>query len=179
MRYVVNFDKTINRLIPYYIGGRKLILYLQALLKPLQQVNAAFVEYAKETRIEAAMTSQVFKFEWFLNRKLGKYFLDGSTITIGNSEHLGVPIYYGNASIPQTEHMVLYQASESSAHTTELTYQNEGIGGNNVSFVVTSPSVNTQLITQEKYEAMLRHYINRYRLSNKTYIISYTSNEGI
>lgn len=34
MRYVIDFAKTINRLVPYYIGGRKLILYLQALMKP-------------------------------------------------------------------------------------------------------------------------------------------------
>ena len=74
MRYAINFDKTINRLVPYYIGGRRLILYLQALMKPLQEANDAFVEYAKETRIEASMTSQKFKFEWFLNRKFSKYF---------------------------------------------------------------------------------------------------------
>lgn len=63
MRYFINFDKTINQLVPYYIGGRKLILYLQALMFPLRRVNDGFVEYAKETRIEAAMTSQIFKFD--------------------------------------------------------------------------------------------------------------------
>ena len=69
MRYYINFDKTINQLVPYYIGGRKLILYLQALMSPLRRLNDDFVSYAKETRIEAAMTSQIFKFEWFLNHK--------------------------------------------------------------------------------------------------------------
>ena len=61
MRYRINFDKTINQLVPYYLGGRRLILYLQALIRPLQQANESFVEYAKETRIEAAMTSQDYQ----------------------------------------------------------------------------------------------------------------------
>lgn len=89
MRYKINFDKTINQLVPYYIGGRKLILYLQALMKPIQELSNAFSEYAKEQRIETAMTSQIFYFEWFLNRKFSKYFLNGGQITIKNGERLG------------------------------------------------------------------------------------------
>lgn len=99
MRYFINFDKTINQLVPYYLGGRKLILYLQALMSPLRKLNDGFVEYAKETRIEASMTSQIFKFEWYLNRKFSKYFLNGGVISIKNSEGLGVPIYNESANI--------------------------------------------------------------------------------
>lgn len=91
MRYYINFDKTINQLVPYYIGGRKLILYLQALMSPLRRLNDDFVSYAKETRIEAAMTSQIFKFEWFLNHKFSKYFAHGGRISIKNTAVLGVP----------------------------------------------------------------------------------------
>lgn len=176
MRYVIDFAKTINRLVPYYIGGRKLILYLQALMKPLQDVNDAFVEYAKETRIDASMTSQKFKFEWFLNRKFGKYFANGGRILIKNSEHLGTPIYYGNANIPLSDHLVMYYASEGN-NNVELRYQNEKTTEESVSFVVSSPAINTSLISQEKYEAMLRYYIDKYRISGKTYHINYTDNE--
>ena len=176
MRYVIDFAKTINRLVPYYIGGRKLILYLQALMKPLQEVNDAFVEYAKETRIEGSMTSQKFKFEWFLNRKFGKYFANGGRILIKNSEHLGAPIYYGNASIPLSDHLVMYYASEGN-NNVKLHYQNEKTAESSVSFVVSSPTINTSLISQEKYEAMLRYYIDKYRISGKTYNINYTDNE--
>lgn len=176
MRYVIDFAKTINRLVPYYIGGRKLILYLQALMKPLQEANDAFVEYAKETRIEASMTSQKFKFEWFLNRKFGKYFANGGRILIKNSEHLGTPIYYGNASTPLSDHLVMYYASEGN-NNVELRYQNEKTTEESVSFVVSSPAINTSLISQEKYEAMLRYYIDKYRISGKTYNINYIDNE--
>ena len=48
MRYSINFDKTINQLTPHYIGGRKLILLMQALVSPLQILNKDFAEYAVE-----------------------------------------------------------------------------------------------------------------------------------
>ncbi len=176
MRYAINFDKLINRYVPYYIGGRKLILYLQAIMKPLQSLNDEFVNYAKETRLEAVMTSQIFRFEWFLNKKFGKYFLDSGQIAIKNSEHLGTPIYYGNATIPLTNHMVMYSNSENE-DTASLRYQGEKYSNNNVSFIVASPAVNTTLISVQQYEKMLRYYIEKYRIFGKTYIINYTSNE--
>ncbi len=177
MRYAVNFDKLVNRFVPYYIGGRKLILYLQAILKPIQFLNDEFVDYAKETRIEASMTSQIFKFEWFLNRHFSKYFAKGGKIIIKNSEHLGAPIYYGNASVPLSDHMVMRYVSEGAENTVKLHYQDEKTDENTVSFVVTSPAIDTSKITKAQYEAMLRHYIDKYRISGKTYIIKYTSNE--
>lgn len=176
MRYSINFDKLINRLVPHYMEGRKLILYLQAIIKPMQKLNDDFVSYAKDTRIEASMTSQIFKFEWFLNRKFSKYFLDGGQIAIQNGEHLGVPIYYGNANIPLTDHMVMYYSSED-GDTTHLYYQTENTSGSTCSFVVTSPNVNTDLISLQQYEKMLKYYIDKYRISGKTYVIKYISNE--
>ena len=93
MRYYINFDKTINQLTPAYIGGRKLILFMKSLAHPLRALNDAFVEWAKETRIEASMTSQIFKFEWYLNRKFSKYFVNQSNrIAITNVVPTGVPI---------------------------------------------------------------------------------------
>ena len=176
MRYAINFNKLVNRYVPYYIGGRKLILYLQALMKPMQALNDAFVTYAKEKRIEAAMTSQIFKFEWFLNRKLSKYFLNGGQIAFQNAEHLGVPIYYGNASIPITDHMLMYYNSEG-VDSVKLYSQSENTKESVVSFIVTTPAVDTSKITTEQYEKMLRYYIDRYRIANKTYTIKYINNE--
>lgn len=104
MRYAINFDKTINQLTPHYIGGRKLILLMQALVSPLQILNKDFSEYAAEKRIEASMTSQILPFTWFLNRKFKKYFLQKSgRITITNLAMLGVPLYNESADIVQGE----------------------------------------------------------------------------
>lgn len=174
MRYTINFDKTINQLVPYYIGGRKLILYLQALMKPLQTLNAAFSEYAKEQHIEAAMTSQIFYFEWFLNRKFSKYFLNGGQITIKNGERLGVPIQWENADVDASEDLLLYKEEEEIKNVA-LYHSNEQTDGSSHSFVVSSPAINTQLISIENYKAMLSHYIDKYRLSGKTYVIKINS----
>lgn len=174
MRYTINFDKTINQLVPYYIGGRKLVLYLQALMKPLQTLNAVFSEYAKEQRIEAAMTSQIFYFEWFLNRKFSKYFLNGGQITIKNGERLGVPIQWENADVDASEDLLLYKEEEGIKNVA-LYHSNEQTDGSSHSFVVNSPAINTQLISIENYKAMLSHYIDKYRLSGKTYVIKINS----
>lgn len=102
MRYTINFDKTVNQLTPHYIGGRKLILLMQALVFPLRSLNADFSNYAREKRIEAAMTSQILPFTWYLNRKFKKFFLNkNAKITITNISTLGVPIYNESADIPK------------------------------------------------------------------------------
>lgn len=177
MRYSINFDKLINRYVPYYMGGRKLILYLQAIIKPLQDVNDEFVEYAKETKIEASMTSQKFKFEWYLNRKFSKYFANKEhRISIQNTEYLGVPIYYGNATIPQTEHMLMYRSNES-GETVNLRYRTEKTEKNRVSFLVSTPPPDLTLISEKQYETMLRYYIDKYKIFGKTYNIIYISND--
>lgn len=174
MRYIINFDKTINQFVPHYIGGRKLILYLQALMKPLQTLNDAFSEYAKEQRIEAAMTSQIFYFEWFLNRKFSKYFLNGGQITIKNSERLGVPIQWEDADVSDSENLLLYKEEENMKNVA-LYHSDEQTDESSHSFIVNSPAINTQLISLEKYQAMLSYYIDKYRLSGKTYIIKFNS----
>lgn len=176
MRYHINFDKTINQLVPYYLGGRRLILYLQALLHPLRKTNDEFVDYAKETRIEAAMTSQIFKFEWYLNRKFQKYFVNGGRIAIKNSEAIGTPIYKESANISDSENMLVKLESEPYVSKQLVLYRSdEHTDESSVSFIVTTPQINTKLISEQKYIAMLKYVIDRYRLANKTYIIKYES----
>lgn len=174
MRYFINFDKTINQLVPYYIGGRKLILYLQALMSPLRRVNDDFVNYAKETRIESAMTSQIFKFEWYLNRKFKRYFANGGRISIKNSEALGTPVFHESANIDLGQNMLVYHDKEmGAAHQLVLYRSDEQTEESTVSFIVTTPKIDTKLIMESKYVAMLKYAIDRYRLANKTYIIKY------
>lgn len=176
MRYFINFDKTINQLVPYYIGGRKLILYLQALLHPLRKTNDEFVDYAKETRIEASMTSQIFKFEWYLNHKFQKYFAESGRITIKNSEVIGTLIYKESANVSADQDMLVFKEDETSISRQLILYRSdENTDESSVSFVVTTPQIDTKLISEQKYIAMLKYVIDRYRLANKTYIIKYES----
>lgn len=175
MRYYINFDKTINQFVPHYLGGRKLILFLQSLIHPLRSVNNSFVEWAKETRIEASMTSQVFKFEWFLNRKFKKYFLNGEgQISIKNGEKLGVAIYHQSADIADADNLVVYHESEG-IKSEALYYANEKTDESSVSFTVFTPQIDETLITREAYLAMMSYYIDKYRLAGKTYNIKFNA----
>lgn len=182
MRYAINFDRVINQLVPYYLGGRRLILYLQSCIKPLQSINDNFVDWAKETKIEAAMTSQIFKLEWFLNRKFQKYFADTSQrITIKNGEKIGTPIYNQSASdVLDSDQLILYQEQENNSGDTALLFHNNELSeGASYSFLVCCPELwkneNSGLlrdgITEKEFIAMLSHYVDKYRISGKTYKI--------
>ena len=181
MRYKINFDKTINQLVPYYLGGRKLILFLQSCIKPLQVLNLSFVEWAKETRIEASMTSQIFKLEWYLNRKFAKYFDDSAQkITIKNGEIIGTPIFNQSAQdVLDSEQFIIYEQSEKEVDTAVLFHQNELTEENMYSFLVCCPKLwksdSSGLlrngITEVEFVSILSHYIDKYKISGKTYKI--------
>ena len=187
MRYAINFDRILNQLVPYYLGGRRLILYLQSCMKPLQAVNDEFVDWAKETRIEAAMTSQIFKFEWFLNRKFSQYFANRSErIVIKNGEKIGTPVFYQSASdIDDSEQFRVYHQNEPNAQPSVLHYDTELTDAASHSFVVYCPALwrNTTTnrlrnnITEQEFLSMLTYWIERYKLAGKTYKI--IINEGI
>lgn len=188
MRYAINFDKTINQLVPYYLGGRRLILLIQSCIKPLQLVNEMFVEYAKETRIETSMTSQVFKLEWFLNRKFQKYFEDPKAlITIKSGTKFGTPVYWEAALDVQEEDKLKLQFQSESADNANIPifYHKEELLEESIySFLVYVPKLKEvtdsggvpigQLqdgITMEQFKAMLSFWIDKYRIAGKTYSI--------
>lgn len=188
MRYKINFDKVINQLIPYYLGGRRLILFLQSCMKPLQMVNDAFATYANDTRIEASMTSQIFKFEWFLNRKFKKYFEDPSAlIVIKNGNKLGQAMYNESASaISDADQFKLWQqVGEVEMHTDIALYHgDEKTENSSYSFLVYIPKLWEQKdkagqptgqlidgITIQQFKKMLAYWIDKYKLAGKTYQI--------
>jgi hypothetical protein len=172
MRYAVNFDKVINQLVPHYLGGRKYILYLQALCKPLQTANDSFSEWANETLIEANMTSQIIKFEWYLNRKFRKYFADkANSIAIKNGKRNGVAAYWEAADIIESDNMLLKYESEAPGGSEALHYHDETTDENDCSFIVYSPQIDTRLISEIEYTAMVSYIVDRYKVAGKTYKI--------
>lgn len=176
MRYRINFNKTINQLIPHYLGGRRLILILQAVTKPLQTLNNQFTEWAEDTLIESTMTSQVIKLEWYLNRKFSRYYQNkGERISLKNGQRNGVPVYWERADIADNENMLLKYESEGNRDSTVLNYHDETTDKNDCSFIVYSPAIDTRLITKEEYVAMVSFIVNKYKVSGKTYKIIFNS----
>lgn len=173
MKYTIHFNKTINQLVPYYLNGRKLVLFLQALMSPLQQLNDVFSKWARETRIEAAMTSQVFKLEYFLNLKLQQYFSNKTQrITIKNSYSNGTPIYYEHEDMG-THHMVMFNQNELTEEKRDLRYEYEDTLNIVYSFLVYAPRPDLSLVSQDAYETQLKFWIDKYKLTNKNYQIIY------
>ena len=104
MRYKLPIDRSVNRLVPHYLSGRRFILFVQSCLYPLQSLNERFRTFARERHIEARMTSQVIYFEWFLNYRFGKYIKDGKDrIFIKDSTSVGVDLYHEGAEYQQEE----------------------------------------------------------------------------
>lgn len=87
----VNIDnaKIIGRLLPFWTRGRKLSLFLQAILSPLASVHKSFKIWALEKFIECHITAQKGSLEWYLKYRLQSHFLnpnDNFFITQGINE---------------------------------------------------------------------------------------------
>lgn len=174
MRYALNIDKVVNQLVPHYLGGRRLILYLQSVLHPLQTLADSFSAWAKEKRIEASMTSQVFKFEWFLNRKFSVYFANSSDrIKITNSTTRGLALYYQSANVALSENPVLVTEDKHTVSDPVLYRMSESHDDSDYSFLVYSPRIDKSKINETDYISQLQYWIDRYRLAGKTYKIKF------
>lgn len=179
MRYKLNTNKLVNQLVPYYLSGRRYILYIQSILYPIQALNDRFVTFAKEKQIEARMTSQSLYFEWYLNRKFSQYFQDiNNSLYIKDSESLGVDIYhevsdYGKPFTVWFENDIISALSDQE-WPKELYHLAEEKIINKVSFIVHVPAIR---IPEQEFVYIISHSINTYKLAGMTYLIKIDSNE--
>ena len=176
-RYVVNFDKFVNQIPPPYVKDRKAILLLQSILYPLQQTANKFKDWAIETSVEAAMTSQVFYFEWFLNQKFSKYFKNNSDyISILGGTYIGNPVYYVKTNMEGKQHFLTCKQGEDIANELKPLYKmHENQGDLSVSFIVYVPS-DTKIPSRE-FINMEEHWVDRYKKKKKTYSIQLVGKE--
>lgn len=178
-RYKLPIDKLVNRLVPYYLNGRRYILLLQSLAYPLQTLNGRFMAFAKEKHIEARMTSQVICFEWYLNYKFGRYLVDVSDrIFLSENVSLGVDLYHENAvhgrpfTVWKEGEAVLTGLPEEMPR--EFYYIAEERAINKVSFMVNVPPIT---IPTQEFVYLLSHVVNTYKVAGKTYLIKIDGEE--
>lgn len=163
-----------NMLIPYYLRTRKYVLFMQSLVSPLQLKNENFIDFAREKKIEASMTSQVILFTWYLNHKYNKYFIDPSdTIVIENAIDIGVPVYRQNDpnQVPYTVWHVIdnWEAvKETDEEPPIFFYKQENITINKTSFSVAVPAIN---IPEEDFIPMIANTVKMYKIAGKTFQI--------
>lgn len=179
IRYKLLIDKLVNRLVPHFLSGRRLILFIQSALYPLQQTNERFRLFARERHIEARMTSQVICFEWFLNYRFSKYLKDNrDRIFIKESESLGVDLYHEDAEYLRP--CTVWYNGEAVTATREderprpfYRYIEEKLIGK-VSFVVCVPPI---VIPPREMVYMLSYVVNTYKIAGKTYLIKIDEEE--
>lgn len=173
MRYKLPVDRLVNMLVPHFLSGRKYILFVQSVVYPLYTLNNRFVRFAKEKQIEARMTSQVIYFEWYLNYKFRQYFAEPQdTITIVESETIGVPVYHEN-SVYGKPFTVWYEnniviTSNPLEEPKPFYHIAEERLINKVSFTVCVPEIT---ISEQEFVYMLSYVVNTYRIAGKTYLI--------
>lgn len=168
----INVDRLVNQLVPHYLGGRRLILFLQSCLKPLQTANDRWVEWVQEKKVEASLTSQVILMEYYLNKKFKKYFKDqDKCIIISDGTVPGVPIYFQSVG-ENISKFVLYNENENGKKQ-PFQWQNEKSSSNDVSFIVFCPYVNTDIITEKELSGMISYVIDKYKVAGKSYRIEF------
>lgn len=175
MRYKLFSDNLINMRTPSFLRGRKHILWLQSLVYPLQVINDAFQQFAKDKLLEAKMTSQVMWLEWYLNYKFRQYFINESDgITFKHFVDFGVPFYQEGE--PTEKFYVVYQEGELVTTTiTEeepkpLYFINEALLEAGASFEVLVPPLTIPAID---FDPMISYVLNRYRIAGKVYKITH------
>lgn len=172
--YRIDTDRLVNRLIPHYLGGRRLVLYIQSLLKPLDTLNQTWKEWADEKRIEAAMTSQVIMLEYYLNRKYKKYLSDQTQhIVISDGDVNGVPLYWESSESAGVSTWTIYEESEGKESSKALRWKDEKMAESDVSFLVCVPAIDEQKITQDELSAMISYHVAKYRIAGKKFKVAY------
>ena len=87
----INNAKLIGRLLPFWARGKKVSLFLQAILCPIASAHNSFKIWALEKFIECHITAQKASLEWYLRYKLKSHFHnenDNFFITHGINESL-------------------------------------------------------------------------------------------
>ena len=85
---------------------------------------------------------------------------------------MGNPMYSVLDEVAESEQFVLTYLSEGAA-TEHLYYFVEESSVYDCSFVVHCPAINTSVISQSEFDSILKKTINKYKISGKTYKITY------
>lgn len=176
-RYKLFTDKLANILTHPTKRGRGNVLWLQAMLKPLQRSNDEFQSFVFDKKLEASVSFQVIHFGWYLNYKLRQYFAnDTDEIKFAHYVDLGVPIYDDgeNGEVPflvwGEEEEVAWQSRPEEQQPQPLYHEFESLSAIGASFRVSVPPI---LIPDDEFGVILKAEIEKYRTAGKTYVIEY------
>lgn len=76
--YNISNAKTICRTLPFFVRGRKMILFLEAAASPLISLHKTFLKWVMKMIIKTKITSQIGVLIWYLNYLFKERFLNES-----------------------------------------------------------------------------------------------------
>ena len=155
--YSININKQVNRLVPYYLRGRKMLLFLQGVCAPLGFFNdeeTGFNTWAHKSLLDLSMTGQKVRLEWYINHVVVPEnditLRTGQTVTIADDEfasavcffkseitdHETAPLFYPN-TIPTALRLKTNQADKTKQRI--VTRKKSELGGTAGRFIISVP----------------------------------------
>lgn len=166
-RYDIDIAEIIGRLIPFYARGRKILMLLQAIAHPIEQLHKIWVKWAKEMTVEASVTSQPLSLAWYLNHKLRDRFVnEDDTFVVYNG--LGNPT---NMLFCESEYLEsdsyskhVYGYSEENAENLTMVTKNADETDNNSLFLsIIAPAINeTVFYDNSDYRHEIKSLVDKY-----------------
>lgn len=175
----INNATLVGRLLPFWARGRKISLFLQAILSPLTAAHNSFKIWALERFIECHITSQRSSLEWFLKYKLKQHFLNkNDTFSIVDGIDRSISCFSNNKWTNQlpwdnqmhwsvsTVSMTVSGTVDSTIKTNNEADTDEEIIMLFKGIVVYAPAiVNTVNYNTQDYERDIRYIMSKYMIN--------------
>ena len=161
-RYLVNFAKVAELLLPPFLRNPKMLAWLKALVKPIQVINTDFLAFIRRIRYRIRFNGQVIYLEHLLND-----FYDPTLrrIYLADGDALGLPQFIYNR-VENRSLFVRNQNENSNTTPPFLRNRNEYVAV--VDFIVFVPS---DLLVDAEMARIIRATVNQYRLGGKRFLI--------
>lgn len=174
-KYKVDLSATIGKVLPFYMRGRKVSLFLEAILKPIEMLHEAWVRWSEERIIDTSMTSQPLAIAWYLKHKLYDHLINKSDeFLVKNGIDSPTSILFTESesfkSDEYSQHV--YCMDENMEVLTMTVMTKVEVIDDNINFAIIAPEVKeTSMYDEDDYKHEITRLVNNYNTSFKTYQI--------
>ncbi len=113
--YSIDISKQVNRLVPWYLRGRRMLLFLQGISYPLNFFNdseTGFNGWAHRKLYELSMTAQKLRLEWHINNVIvpenNIELVEGGRVTISPSSYSSTILFFRDEITDQATAPLFY-----------------------------------------------------------------------
>lgn len=177
-KYDINVPKAVGKLLPFWARGRKTCLFLAGILEPLRQTHSAWVNWAVERLIEAAVTYQPISLEWYLNHVFRRRFADpDASFAVFEASAPTNVIYTESEYFEADEHSQhIYCMSEEAEDLTMTVYKRGEVPEFVEGIAISAPAINqNSQYDNEDYVKDIESVIKKYDVTFRQHQINISS----